>query len=262
MLKIGIIGVGNIGRQIIKAVNDKMAEFDIIAVFDISKENLNRAVELINRPIYATQDFGKFISRNTDLIVESASQKAVNNYAAKVLSSKKNLTIMSVGALVDSDLLEKIMKIAETNNLKVFIPSGAIGGIDALRSANIDNIESVRLTTTKPPENLGIKEKLNQKIVIYKGSARDAVKKFPKNINVVATLSLAGIGFDRTMVKIVADPNIEANIHKINIKGSFGDMGFEFRNLPSPENPRTSYLAALSIIAALKNMQSNICIGV
>lgn len=262
MLKIGIIGVGNIGRQIIKAVNNKMVELDISAVFDLSKENLNRSAKLTDKPIYTTQDFDKFISSNMDLVVESASQKAVNDYAVKVLNFRKNLIIMSVGALVDSDLLEKIMHITETNNLKVFIPSGAIGGIDAIRSANIDDIESVCLTTTKPPKNLGIKEKLNKKIIIYEGSAREAVKKFPKNINVVATLSLAGIGFDRTRVKIIADPNVEVNIHKINVKGSFGDMEFEFRNLPSPENPRTSYLAALSIIAALKNMQSKICIGI
>jgi aspartate dehydrogenase len=203
--------------------------------------------------------------------VEAASQEAVRDYAKAILNSGKDMLIMSVGALADHKFLDELIAIAQAKGAKIYLPSGAIAGLDGLKSAKEAGIEEVTLTTRKPPKSLVdapyVKEKcihlknLKKEMLIYEGPAREAVKFFPANVNVAASLSLAGIGPEKTRVRIIADPKIDRNIHEIFVKGEFGELEVKTRNVPSPENPKTSYLAALSAIATLKKISNNIQVG-
>ncbi|OQX18458.1 MAG: aspartate dehydrogenase [Candidatus Altiarchaeales archaeon A3] len=259
MLNLGIIGCGNIGRTIIRAIYEGKIDCKIIGVFDANKDGYNALSDEIKKQIKFFDNFDKFIEANTNLILEAASQQAVKEYAVGVLKHDKNLMLMSVGALNDKNLFEEIKRTAKEKNLKIYIPSGAVVGIDGVKAAMFGCIESVTLTTRKNPKSLGIAS--DEEKILFDGNADEAVVKFPKNINVAATLSLAGIGFEKTKVKIIADPNISENIHEIRIKGNFGEILTVARNLPSPDNPKTSYLASLAAMACLKRITSEIEMG-
>jgi aspartate dehydrogenase len=170
---------------------------------------------------------------------------------------------MSVGALGDPFFLSEMLDIAYQNGSHIYVPTGAIAGIDAIRSVK-HLLDSVVLTTTKNPialagapffnlTKINVYE-ITEKTVIYDGNAADAVKKFPANINVAAILSLAGIGIKRTKVKIIADPYTDVNQHEITATGKFGEMTVIVRNKPSPNNPKTSFLAVLSAIECLRSI--------
>ncbi len=259
MLNLGIIGCGNIGRTIIRAIYEGKIDCKVIGVFDVNKDGYDALSDEIKRQLKFFDDFDKFIKEDANLILEAASQQAVKEYAVNVLNHDKNLMLMSVGALVDKNLSDEIRRIAKTKNLKIYIPSGAVVGIDGVKAAMLGGIESVTLTTRKNPKGLGVTAD-NEKI-LFDGNTNEAVVKFPKNINVAATLSLAGIGFEKTKVKIIANPNVSENIHEIRIKGNFGEILTVARNLPSPDNPKTSYLASLAAMACLKRITSEIEIG-
>jgi len=178
---------------------------------------------------------------------------------------------MSVGALGDEKLLDSIKKEVESAGKKVHVPSGAISGIDGIKAAKIAGIEEVTLTTRKPAKTLAssayVREygidltKIKKPTVIFEGPAREAVKAFPESVNVAATLSLAGVGFNKTKVRVVADPSLDRNVHEIHVKGKAGEFITEAKNMPSPDNPRTSYLAALSAIRTLRNLTETIQVG-
>jgi len=259
MLNLGIIGCGNIGRTIIMAIDEGKIDCKVIGVFDVNKYGYNILPDKIKKHVKFFDDFEEFINTDSNLILEAASQQAVKAYAVSVLKRNKNLMLMSVGALVDKNLFEEITQIARAKNLKIYIPSGAVVGIDGVKAAMLGGIENVTLTTRKNPKGLGITT--DEEKILFDGNASEAVGKFPKNINVAATLSLAGIGFEKTNVKIIADPNVRENIHEIRIKGKFGEILTVAKNLPSPDNPKTSYLASLAAIACLKKITSEIEIG-
>ena len=166
---------------------------------------------------------------------------------------------MSIGSLLDGGLLKRLREKAGKNKCKIYLPSGAVCGIDGIKAARGDVVDEVTLVTTKSPASLG--RELEKRTILFDGAARDAVKEFPKNINVAACLSLAGIGFDKTKVKIVADPVVRYNSHKILAHGKFGRLRAEVENLPNPNNPKSSYLASLSAIATLRRAINPIQIG-
>jgi len=246
-MKIALIGCGFIGRAILDAVKGGSLDLKVSCVFDSDPSLL----EGIGAP--GTSDFSGLLGSDAELVVECASQKAVEAYALQVLESGKSLMLMSVGALADDALLERLKSAAKKNKVHIYLPSGAIGALDAVYSAGMGRLNEVSLTTRKPPESLGLS--VTKETIVFDGLAREAVKLFPKNINVAATLSLAGIGFGRTKVRIVADPKAKRNIHEICAKGEFGELSFRVENLPS-KNPKTSLLAALSAIACLKKISS------
>jgi aspartate dehydrogenase len=192
-------------------------------------------------------------------VFEAASHEAVNQYAEQVIEAGKDLIIMSIGGLLDQNFLNRLKKRAERTRSKIYLPSGAVCGIDGLKAARMVEVDEVTLVTTKSPTSLG--RSLEKRTVIFEGSAREAIRALPKNVNVSACLSLAGIGFDRTMVKVVADPVVKNNSHKILAHGKFGRLRAEVENLPHPDNPRSSYLASLSAIATLRRAIEPIQIG-
>lgn len=198
--------------------------------------------------------------REVDLVVEAASQEAVAAYGPTVIGSGKDMMILSVGALADAKLESTLNALSATCGGRLYIPSGALAGLDALKSASVGELREVHLRTRKPPASLGLTGVEAAK-VIYTGTAREAVKKYPKNVNVAAALSLAGIGFDRTQVSIIADPAVRRNTHVITVEGDFGRMELTIENEPHPGNPRTSKLAAYSAIALLRQLAGGKRVG-
>ena len=254
-MRLGIIGCGAIGTDV-AVYADTMNEIEKIYLFDIDKKAEEKLLKKINKAkCKSVKDF----LNDVDVVFEAASQQAVNEYAEIVLKAGKDFVLMSVGGLFDDKFRYKLENIAKNKHCKIYVPSGAICGIDGVLSASIDKIDEVTLVTTKSPKALG--KDLDKRTVVFRGTARDAVKKFPQNINVAASLSLAGVGFDETRVEIVADPVATRNIHKILAHGGFGRLRAEIENMPNPNNPKTSYMASLSAIATLKRIISPIQIG-
>jgi aspartate dehydrogenase len=242
-----------------------------INLYDLDYDSTVKLSSKLGRSrVFSPEELDDLIEES-DIIVEAASQEAVKEIALKVVSRGKDLMILSVGALVDDELWNDIKQKARENSSRVLVPSGAISGIDGITSASIADIESVVLTVRKPPSGLSLPSSLKhlskdlsdpkEPVVLFEGTAREAVKIFPKNVNVAATLALAGIGFDRTEVKILADPKVTRNQHQVEVRGRFGEMTIQMLNHPSTTNPRTSYLAPLSAIASLKKLLKGIYIG-
>lgn len=267
MVKIGIVGCGVIGKTIAHAIEDRFGQkARLVALCDVDlmkAENL--AKELKPKPKILNLD--KLIW-HSHLIVESASARAAGDIAHRAIRQNRDILVMSVGGILnDTELFEQARKL----NRKIYVPSGAIGGIDALKAAKFDKVTRVVLTTRKPPQSfegapfilehnieLG---KISQETLLFEGSAEEAIKGFPQNVNISAILSLAGIGPKDTRVRIFTSPQYTRNMHEVEFEGSFGKFSAKVENFPMPENPKTSYLAALSAIATLEGILNNVKIG-
>ena len=274
---VGLIGCGTIGSELALAIDSgKIKKAALVSLYDeVENVVVELKSKLQNKNTKTFSNFSQFISSpafaNTDIIIEAASQDAVRKLARTIIQSGKDLIIMSTGALAEPDLLQELLDIASKKEGHIYVPSGAVAGIDAIRSVK-HLLNSVTITTTKNPKALAgapffektrIKpEKITHKKLIYEGTARDAVKEFPANVNVAAVLSLAGVGMDATKVKIIADPAASVNQHEITANGNFGEINIVVRNTPSPSNPKTSYLAILSAIECIRSIcDDNIRIG-
>jgi aspartate dehydrogenase len=247
-MKLGIIGCGAIGTDVAKAA-DKMKDIEKIYLFDINKETAEKLGVLLKKA--SVKPVNEFLA-DVDIVFEAASQQAVAQYGTTVLEAGKDLIIMSIGSLFDDTLRKKLENIARKQRRKIYLPSGAVCGIDGVLAASVEKLDSVTLVTTKPPASLG--KSVEERTMIFEGTARDAVKQFPRNINVAACLSLAGVGFDETKVQIVADPMETRISHKILAHGRFGRLRAEVENMPNPNNPQSSYMASLSAIATLRRI--------
>ena len=165
-----------------------------------------------------------------------------------------------------------MVALARKRGCKIYLPSGAVCGIDGLKAASEGTLNSVELISVKHPKafegNRYVKEKginldaISEPTVLYKGPASEAVQHFPRNLNVAATISLAGLGFERTTVTIIADPSAIENVHKIVANGDFGTLRIELYNKPSKKNPSTSYIAVLSAVSTVKKIVGNVWIGI
>ena len=255
-MNLGIIGCGAIGTDVARAA-EKIKDIKKIYLFDIEPMASKKLCKLITKAeIRPVKDF----LGDVDVVFEGASQEAVKEYAEQVLQAGKDLILMSIGSLFDDSFRKKLKDVARKKQCKIHIPSGAVCGIDGVLSARVGGLNEVTLVTTKPPSSLG--KNLGERTVVFEGSARQAVKKFPQNINVAASLSLAGIGFDNTKVEIVADPVATRISHKILAHGTFGRLRVELENMPNPNNPGSSYMASLSAIATLNRIIDPIQIGI
>lgn len=262
MIRIGLLGCGAIGTQIALAVDSGIIPNAVIThVYDYSKEASSSLVErLTNRP-EIVENSHLLSSHPVNIVVEAASQSAVRDVALSVLQNKRDLMIMSVGALLDESIYDILYDACKDFKKRVILPSGAIAGLDGIKSVRSE-LESLSITTTKHPRSLkGAKffenhpmdlDSISAPTTIFEGTARDAVSLFPANINVAALLSLSGIGSEKTSVKIVADPDSVTNTHHIRATGRFGAMTFTIENHPDPLNPKTSRLAIMSAIETLR----------
>jgi aspartate dehydrogenase len=266
-LKTGIIGCGTIGLEIAKACETALKDkFELFAICDIDAA---KAASLNGRlknkvPVLKCDE----LIEKSDVVVEAASAAVSANVLEKCVRKKKTCLIMSVGGLIGK---EALLASAGKKGVGVYIPSGAICGVDGLKSARSGRIETVTLTTRKAPKGLAgapfLLEKgidlagLKEEKVVFEGDVLQAVKGFPQNINVSAILSLAGIGADKTRVRIIAVPGLERNIHEVEIVGDFGRITTRTENVPSKANPKTSQMAVLSAISTLGSIANSIKIG-
>jgi aspartate dehydrogenase len=204
-------------------------------------------------------------------VIEAASHEAVREHLVSILDAGVSVVVLSCGALADDALRRAAEAAAERSGALFYVPSGGIGGLDALRTACLAGVDEVSIQVAKPPqawkgipyvEKLGVAlEQLTGPKTLFEGAAREGVPHFPQNVNIAAVLSLAGIGMDRTRLKVVADPALELNTHTIRVSGAAGRMTVVLENVPAPENPKTSWLACYSALAALKVLQSKVRYG-
>ncbi|MBA32165.1 MAG: aspartate dehydrogenase [Chloroflexi bacterium] len=265
-LNVGFIGTGAICSLIAKEIESgKVGKVHIIAVFDINLSSANNLVDQLKSEPSVYNSIENLVDNpQIDLIIECASPIAVEKNAEIVLKANKDILIMSSGALLDKKFFSRLKNISNKNNKKIYVPSGAVGAIDTIKSLK-GIINEVTITTTKNPisllGSLGFKKweekKITEKKLIFTGNANEAIKLFPANVNIAATISLSGIGAENTKVLVYADPNSKSNIHEVSIKSKAGNYKFTFENLPSKENPKTSYLAILSALQTIRKINGN-----
>jgi len=266
-LKVGIIGCGAIGSEIAAACQGRLNDhIDLLAICDIDPKKTSELNSSLERKVLVMQ-LDEIIEK-ADLVIEASSASISAKVVEKCIEGKTNCLVMSVGGLLGE---ERLLKLAESRGVKVYMPSGALCGIDGLKAASIGKIDSVTLTTRKPPKGLEgapyLKKKgidvlsLKGETVIFEGNAEEAVEGFPQNVNVSAVLSLAGVGARKTRVRIVTSPDYSKNIHEVEITGEFGKIVTRSENLPSKTNPKTSALAIFSAIAKIEQIIKNVQIG-
>jgi len=266
MLKIGILGVGAIGRTIATALDQKQVDAQLVALADQDRaqaEALSR--ELSSHPPVVSIE--EMIGR-CDLAVEAASQAALPEFVPKALARGRDMLIMSVGGLLGR---EDWFRQADEKGCRIYVPSGAIAGLDGIKSASIGRIESATLTSRKPVaalkgskyvEDRGLQlESFKEDTVIFEGTAEEAARAFPATSNVAASLRLAVEPSAPVCVRVVAVPGGNENVHEIRVQGEFGWLTVRVENVPSKSNPRTSQLAAFSAIATLKNLTRSLRVG-
>ncbi|HMK46064.1 MAG TPA: aspartate dehydrogenase [Methanocella sp.] len=269
MFRIGIVGTGAIGKQIARAIDNGVVPAKLEAIWDRDVAEANAfAATLKSRPRVVPLDELVGVS---NFIVEAASQAAVKEVVLAALSNSRSVMIMSVGALADKGLLDEVRSMAREHACSVYVPSGAICGLDGVKAASVCKIDSVTITTRKPRDGLRgapfiVKNRIDVDSItepteIFSGPASVAIKEFPANVNVAASLSLVGVGFERTRVRVVLDPLIKRNIHEIVVRGEFGELRTLVENVPARSNPKTSLLAALSAIATLRQVCEPFKIG-
>jgi aspartate dehydrogenase len=263
---IGLMGCGTIGTHLAMAIDSgRVANASLTGLFDIVDGNARALKTRLKRTPQVYDNFDRFVDSTADIIIEAASQQAVKNFAKRIIESGKDLMVMSVGALADTLFLAELLQLTPIRNgqSKIYVPSGAIAGIDAIRSVR-HIADSISITTKKSPKALAgapffttrnvSLDNITKVTEIYEGSAVEAVKLFPANVNVAAVLSLAGIGVEKTMVRILADPEATTNQHEIVATGSFGEIKISVNNVTAPGNPKTSFLAVLSAIECLRSI--------
>ena len=256
-MKVGLVGCGNIGADLCIALQRGTIPAEIVALTDADPERaglLQRSFQLEAEVCSLEENAAR-----VDFLVECAVAAAVPAVLNTAIKHQRNVLVMSVGGLVEH---YKLLEEARAANIEVRIPSGALAGLDGIRAAMEAGLHVVTLTTRKPPKGLagapylveqGIDlEGLREPTVVFEGNALEACKAFPANVNVAAALSLMGIGPIETRVRVIAVPGATENSHEVYAEGAFGRLTATTVNLPSPRNPKSSYLASLSACAELR----------
>ena len=270
-IRVGLIGCGVIGGFVLDAfLAGKIENFALVIICEKGQRREEKK-KAVAHGIKWVKKAETFADEKLDVVIEAASHEALEEYGEKILKGGMDLIPVSVGALVDSRLLNKLIDAAVESGRRVHLPSGGIGGLDAIQGLILQGVEEISMTTRKPPhawkgipyvEKLGLNmDKIETPVLLYEGPAKDCVKKFPQNINIAAALSLAGIGFEATKIRILADPGVTHNTHEIHYSGEAGRLTVKFENVPVPANPKTTYLACLSVLATLKNIRSPFRVG-
>lgn len=253
-MKVGIIGCGAIANIITTSIVPENNDIDIAYFFDKDIERAENLASLAGG--IAALEFEDMLN-NVDLVLECASPASVRELAPVVLKNGTDMIIMSIGALMDLDFYRELEILAKDNDAKIHLPSGAIVGLDGIKAVAKFGLKEINLVTRKSPKSLG--KDIDTEEVLFEGKASEAVKEFPLNINVAATISIA---CQRDIdVKIIVDPSVDRNVHEITAKGDFGEFKTTTMNYPCAANPKTSMLAALSAIRLLKSFNETISVG-
>ena len=262
---VGIVGCGAIGQSILRSADEGTLGVEIAGVTSRTEETAQNFLTTLRKPppYLSLLD----LIDNSDILVEAAGGGAVAELAGPTFDAGKDLMVISVGALLDHP---EIMTRARETGCRLLIPSGAIAGLDGIKSACQGPMSHVRMTTRKPPRGLegapylverGISlVGLEEELEVFSGTARDACKGFPQNVNVSAAVSLAGLGPDETSIRILAVPGLERNCHDIEVEGDFGLLHIHIENIPT-ENPKTGRLTALSIRRCIRDAVDPVRVG-
>ncbi len=267
--KVAIIGRGAVAFEVITyALND--ARFDVALVLQPGRPAPTESV--LNQ---ANVLFGldELLTWQPDLVIEAAGKVALQTYVAPCLAAGVSVIASSVGALADEELFKTLHQAAITGHSKLILPSGAVGALDYLSAtrfatSSIEAPTAIVYESRKPPSawrdvlaERGLPLTPDAPITLFEGSAREAAKLFPQNLNVAATIALAGAGMDNTQVSVVVDPAAKGNMHTLTATGSFGSLSAQIMNRPSPTNPKTSWVVGLSIISNLDRYFAPIVVG-
>ncbi|MEO1638729.1 MAG: aspartate dehydrogenase [Pseudomonadota bacterium] len=255
-MKVAIIGSGAIGSYVRAA----LAEDDIREVARIV-----RAGKEADGSPPAVSDVGSLLER-PDLIVDCGGHAALAQHGSKALALGIDVLTVSLGALAEQDLHNRLEAAADDGGARLHLCSGAIGGLDALRAASMGGLDDVTYIGRKPPKGWAgspAEERVDLSTLTvpathFEGTARHAALDYPKNANVAAAVALAGIGFDQTRVRLIADPGVSENVHEITANGAFGHLTFTIAGAGLPENPRSSALAAMSVVAEIRRLKARI----
>jgi aspartate dehydrogenase len=261
-LEFALIGHGAIARYVLK--NLKRDEPARCVAMVVRKMRVAEAQKAVGEAINVVGSVAELGFHVPPLVVEAAGHGGLAEHGAAVLEAGSDLVVVSVGALADRALYEKLAAAAEKGKAKMLIVAGAIGGVDALAAARQGGLARVRYTSRKSPkawkgspaDKIADLAKLTVEKVLYTGRADEAARSYPQNANVCAAVALAGAGWEKTEVTLIADPAADGNIHQIEAEGAFGTMRVEMRGKPLPDNPKTSSLAALSVLRAIRNRAS------
>jgi len=265
-LRVAIGGLGAIGKVVALHLDRGIEGLELAAVSARDGASAEARMTAFARPAPVVP-----LARlweHADLVVECAPAALLRELAEPALSHGRQVMVLSCGALLDNlDLVD----LARRHGARILVPSGALLGLDAVAAAAEGSISSVHMITRKPPKGLSGAPYLEENAIdvaglsepkrVFTGTARDAARGFPANVNVAAALALAGIGPDRTTIEIWADPMIARNMHRIVVEADAARFSLEIENVPSDENPRTGRLTALSVIAALKKLSSPLAVG-
>ncbi|MBM3253077.1 MAG: DUF108 domain-containing protein [Candidatus Omnitrophica bacterium] len=267
-IKIGLIGYGAIGKVISKTIKTRFSDKAIL--YAVSELN-NKKIKEVKRNFKSNLkilDINTLIKKS-DLVVEAANPFIAREVVNKALSLGKDVMVLSSGGVIKDYI--KFAHLAKKNRCRLYLVSGALSGIDALKAASFGRIKKITLTSKKPVKALldapYIKEKgINLKDIrneetIFEGSVKEAIKGFPKNINVSATVSLATLMKEKIRVRILASPLYKFNTHELLVEGDFGKILSRVESKPSQDNPRTSQIAILSALATLRDILGYIRVG-
>lgn len=270
-MRVGIIGGGSIARLFLEHIRrGDLGDVKVVAIAGQSGASRGKALAQEFGCAFVTHPAG-LVAERPDVVIEAASHQAVREHVVSLLEKGIAVIVLSGGALCDDGLRTALEQAAIKSGALLYVPSGGIAGLDALKAACIAGVDAVTITVIKPPgawknipyvgEQKVDLDGLTSAHTFYDGPARQGVPLFPQNVNIAAVLSMAGIGFDKTRLKVVADPAIKHNSHEIEISGRTGNITIRLQNVPAPDNPKTAWLACYSALAALKLMKTPIRYG-
>ena len=264
-MRVAVAGLGTIGRALARQLAGEMPglRLSAVAARDAEKARGWLDEEGIEVPIVSLSE----LPDHADLAVESAPAAVLEQICTPMLTAGKQVMVLSCGALLPRP---ELIELAKQNGGRIVVPTGGLLGLDAVAAAAEGTIYSVQMTTRKPPNGLAgaphlVKnnisvEGLNEAKLVFSGTAREAAAGFPANVNVAAALALAGIGPDRTMIDIYADPTKTRNCHTIEVDADSARFTLQIENVPS-ENPKTGKIVALSVLATLRKLAAPLRVG-
>ena len=264
-LRVAVAGLGAIGTKVAEALDQGINGLALSAVSVQNPEKHGSWIgKLTSKPAVLPIEA---LSDAADIVIECAPSKLMRSIVAPFVESGKTAVVLSAGALLDH---EDLIELAKHNGGQIVVPTGALIGLDAVTAAAVGKIQSVQMVTRKPilglagapyivENNIDI-ERITEPLRIFEGTAREAAKGFPANLNVAVALSLAGIGPDQTRLEIWADPTVTRNIHRIEVESDSARFSMAIENIPS-ENPRTGRITALSVIAYLRKQRASLRVG-
>ena len=270
-MRIALLGGGTIARLVLEHVRG--GEFSGIEIVAIAGRSGSSRAAGLAREFGVAYVTGRdaLLSARPDAVLEAASHEAVREHLVGLLGAGVSVVVLSAGALADDALRHAAEDAATRSGALFYVPSGGIGGLDALKTACLAGVEQVTIQVAKPPaawkgipyvEARGVAlDQLERAVTLFEGPAREGVPHFPQNVNIAAVVSLAGIGWDRTRLKVVADPALTLNTHTIHVAGRTGRFTVVLENVPAPDNPKTSWLACYSALAALRSLEARVRYG-